>query len=81
MKNSDTSDQEDVQKGKASGKDVVAAAVAKEGITYVYGGGGCKGPSGGGFDCSGLWILLTLYDVARRWLGWMDIGLRMPGQD
>ncbi|KAH7100730.1 hypothetical protein BKA62DRAFT_757759 [Auriculariales sp. MPI-PUGE-AT-0066] len=36
------------------GLKVVNAAKAKEGIPYVFGGGGCKGKSNGGFDCSGL---------------------------
>ncbi|KAL8992148.1 MAG: hypothetical protein Q9169_007331 [Polycauliona sp. 2 TL-2023] len=40
--------------GGGSGGDVVAAAVKEEGLPYVWGGGGCSGPSGGGFDCSGL---------------------------
>lgn len=37
-----------------SGASLVAAAVAEEGLPYVWGGGGCDGPSDGGFDCSGL---------------------------
>ncbi|KAL8778170.1 MAG: hypothetical protein Q9213_007531 [Squamulea squamosa] len=37
-----------------SGAGIVAAAVKEEGIDYVWGGGGCSGPSKGGFDCSGL---------------------------
>ncbi|TGO36438.1 hypothetical protein BHYA_0125g00170 [Botrytis hyacinthi] len=52
VKNRDTSDKEDAETGSASGRDVVQAAVAKEGVTYVFGGGGCKGESNGGFDCS-----------------------------
>ncbi|TGO78578.1 hypothetical protein BELL_0062g00290 [Botrytis elliptica] len=52
VKKSDTSEKEDAEKGSASGKDVVQAAVAKEGVKYVFGGGGCKGESNGGFDCS-----------------------------
>ncbi|KAL8667760.1 MAG: hypothetical protein Q9168_007191 [Polycauliona sp. 1 TL-2023] len=40
--------------GGGNGGDVVAAAVKEEGLPYVWGGGGCGGPSGGGFDCSGL---------------------------
>ena len=38
---------------KRSGPGIVAAAVKKEGLPYVCGGGGCKGPTKGGFDCSG----------------------------
>jgi cell wall-associated NlpC family hydrolase len=33
---------------------VVAAAMSQRGATYVWGGGGYNGPTGGGFDCSGL---------------------------
>ncbi|KAJ5166635.1 uncharacterized protein N7482_005416 [Penicillium canariense] len=37
-----------------SGSSIVAAAEKEKGLPYVWGGGGCDGPSGGGFDCSGL---------------------------
>lgn len=40
--------------GSKTGKAIIAAARKKKGLPYVWGGGGCKGPSGGGFDCSGL---------------------------
>ncbi|WP_103529198.1 bifunctional lytic transglycosylase/C40 family peptidase [Streptomyces sp. SM12] len=33
---------------------VVEAARSQIGLPYVWGGGGSRGPSGGGFDCSGL---------------------------
>ena len=33
---------------------IVQAAVSKLGIPYVWGGGSINGPSGSGFDCSGL---------------------------
>ena len=36
-----------------SGSGIVSAAVKEEGLPYVWGGGGCNGPSSGGFDCSG----------------------------
>nr|CAR47820.1 putative secreted transglycosylase [Rhodococcus sp. PY11] len=41
---------------KASGDNSQAVAAAREylGTPYVWGGGGIGGPSGGGFDCSGL---------------------------
>lgn len=39
---------------KSGGGDgIVSAAVKEEGLPYVWGGGGCSGPSSGGFDCSG----------------------------
>ncbi|EAW13227.1 C40 family peptidase [Aspergillus clavatus NRRL 1] len=47
--------------GSGSGHAIVTAAQSKEGLPYVWGGGGCKGPSGGGFDCSGL----TQYAVCQ----------------
>ncbi|KAL9608087.1 MAG: hypothetical protein Q9167_007061 [Letrouitia subvulpina] len=39
--------------GGGSGADIVSAALKEKGLPYVWGGGGCKGPSKGGFDCSG----------------------------
>ncbi|KAI4270725.1 MAG: hypothetical protein LQ337_006505 [Flavoplaca oasis] len=45
--------------GGGDGADVVAAAVKKEGLPYVWGGGGCSGESGGGFDC------LTQYAICQ----------------
>ena len=40
---------------------VVAEARRALGLPYVWGGGGARGPSGGGFDCSGL----TQFAVAQ----------------
>lgn len=40
--------------GSGSGADIVSAAQDELGLPYVWGGGGCNGPSSGGFDCSGL---------------------------
>jgi cell wall-associated NlpC family hydrolase len=37
-----------------TGEAVVQAAASQEGQPYVYGGGGCGGPTNGGYDCSGL---------------------------
>ena len=36
-----------------TGAGIVSAATKKEGLPYVWAGGGCDGPSKGGFDCSG----------------------------
>ncbi|MBF6175646.1 C40 family peptidase [Nocardia blacklockiae] len=44
-----------------AGGNAVRAASAWLGTPYVWGGGGAGGPSGGGFDCSGL----TQYAVAE----------------
>ncbi|WP_433525833.1 C40 family peptidase [Nocardia pseudovaccinii] len=46
--------------GTAGGK-AVSAASAWLGTPYIWGGGGAGGPTGGGFDCSGL----TQYAVAQ----------------
>ncbi|WP_460696575.1 C40 family peptidase [Nocardia thraciensis] len=46
--------------GTAGGK-AVSAASAHLGAPYIWGGGGAGGPTGGGFDCSGL----TQYAVAQ----------------
>jgi cell wall-associated NlpC family hydrolase len=40
--------------GTGTGKAIVAAAEKEKGLPYKWGGGGCNGPTGGGFDCSGL---------------------------
>lgn len=43
------------------GKKVIAAARTQRGQPYVWGGGNHDGPTGGGFDCSGL----TMYAYAQ----------------
>ena len=43
------------------GAKAVAAARRALGLPYVWGGGGALGPTGGGFDCSGL----TQYAIAK----------------
>ncbi|MFG2894920.1 NlpC/P60 family protein [Streptomyces sp. NPDC048248] len=40
--------------GDGASHPIVQAAVSKLGVPYVWGGGTVNGPSGGGFDCSGL---------------------------
>ncbi|KAL4893614.1 hypothetical protein BDV59DRAFT_201784 [Aspergillus ambiguus] len=47
--------------GNTSGASIVSAAQDELGIPYVWGGGGCDGPSSGGFDCSGL----TQYAICK----------------
>jgi cell wall-associated NlpC family hydrolase len=42
-------------------EEIVAQARRALGLPYVWGGGGAKGPTGGGFDCSGL----TQFAVAQ----------------
>lgn len=38
---------------RSTGSGIVSAAQSQKGIPYVWGGGGCGGPSKGGYDCSG----------------------------
>ncbi|MFJ5680300.1 NlpC/P60 family protein [Streptomyces sp. NPDC093097] len=40
--------------GGGSGNAIMQAALGQLGVPYVWGGGTINGPSGGGFDCSGL---------------------------
>jgi len=53
--------------GSAAQQAVVAAAMAEQGLPYVWGGGQASGPTGGGFDCSGL----TLFAFAK-------VGVTLP---
>ncbi len=46
---------------------VVDAAKTQRGLPYIWGGGGTNGPTGGGFDCSGL----TQYAFAK-------VGVSLP---
>ncbi|KAF2192092.1 hypothetical protein K469DRAFT_653318 [Zopfia rhizophila CBS 207.26] len=39
---------------KTLGEKILAKAQEKEVLPYHWAGGNCKGPTGGGFDCSGL---------------------------
>ncbi|WP_317983958.1 C40 family peptidase [Nocardia colli] len=45
----------------SAGGNAVSIASAQVGLPYIWGGGGVGGPSGGGFDCSGL----TQYAIAQ----------------
>jgi cell wall-associated NlpC family hydrolase len=47
--------------GTAAGVAAARAAEAEMGLPYVWGGGSVNGPTGGGFDCSGL----VLYAIAQ----------------
>lgn len=46
--------------GSALGASIVAAGTSQIGLPYVWGGGDHHGPTGGGFDCSGL-VMYALY--------------------
>lgn len=43
--------------------DLIKAAASQLGKPYVWGGGGFSGPTGGGFDCSGL-VLYAAYEAS-----------------
>ncbi|MFF2554704.1 C40 family peptidase [Nocardia sp. NPDC058058] len=70
-----------------AGSNAVRAASDWLGTRYVWGGGGAGGPSGGGFDCSGL----TQYAIAQASQGQVILprttyeqihsGVRIPVQD
>lgn len=72
---------------KSAGGRAVQIANSSVGTPYAWGGGGAQGPSGGGFDCSGL----TQYAVAqashggvilpRTTYGQIHSGYRVPVQD
>jgi cell wall-associated NlpC family hydrolase len=49
--------------GSTLGKRIVAAAASQLGEPYVWGGGNYFGPTGGGFDCSGL-VMYALYQAS-----------------
>jgi len=49
--------------GSAFGAGMVAAAEPELGLPYVWGGGNPAGPTGGGFDCSGL-VLYAAYTAS-----------------
>ena len=42
---------------------LIAAAASQIGLPYVWGGGNFEGPTGGGFDCSGL-VLYAAYQAS-----------------
>ncbi len=45
----------------------IRAAATQLGKPYVWGGGDFNGPTGGGFDCSGL-VLYAAYQASGGWL-------------
>ncbi len=49
--------------GTAAGVAAARAAEAEIGLPYVWGGGSINGPTGGGFDCSGL-VLYAIYQAS-----------------
>ena len=70
--------------GSAAAQTVVAAAMTQRGLPYVWGGGDANGPTGGGFDCSGLTLYafkkvgITLPRVAQDQYT-ATAGARLPG--
>ncbi|MEU2717795.1 NlpC/P60 family protein [Streptomyces sp. NPDC007205] len=49
--------------GSAFGQSVIAAAQKQLDLPYIWGGGDVNGPTGGGFDCSGL-VLYAVYQAS-----------------
>lgn len=82
-----TSKCDDSGSGSSSGdgSSIVDAAEEEKGLPYVWGGGGCDGPSGGGFDCSGLTqyavcqaLNVEIPRTAQTQYDATDIGERIP---
>ncbi|MBX9641703.1 MAG: C40 family peptidase, partial [Mycobacteriaceae bacterium] len=60
----------------------VHAAQSQIGLPYVWGGGGPNGPTGGGFDCSGL-TSYAIYQASgkvlpRQTYGQVNAGIPVP---
>ncbi|NTY62099.1 C40 family peptidase [Mycolicibacterium sphagni] len=65
-----------------AGVRAVQAAQSQIGLPYVWGGGGPNGPSGGGFDCSGL-TSYAIYQASgktlpRQTYGQVNAGVPVP---
>ncbi|QFS94573.1 Peptidoglycan endopeptidase RipA precursor (plasmid) [Mycobacterium sp. THAF192] len=58
----------DVGPGSAHGRKIAELALSKRGTPYVWGGGNANGPTGGGFDCSGL----------TQWATYQATGILLP---
>ncbi|MFV8227422.1 C40 family peptidase [Mycolicibacterium fortuitum] len=56
-------DSDPVKPGTPAGVAAVKFAEAQIGLPYVWGGGTLNGPSGGGFDCSGL-VLYAIFQAS-----------------
>ncbi|KAL2369517.1 hypothetical protein RJ035_004228 [Blastomyces gilchristii] len=50
---------------KTVGQKILAVAMKEKGTRYVWGGGSCKGPTKGGYDCSGL-VAYAVCKVTKR---------------
>lgn len=65
-----------------AGVRAVQAAQSQIGLPYIWGGGGPNGPSGGGFDCSGL-TSYAIYQASgktlpRQTYGQVNAGMPVP---
>lgn len=81
----DSSSGSDGGSSSGSGSAIVDAAEEEKGLPYVWGGGGCDGPSGGGFDCSGLTqyavcqaLNVEIPRTAQTQYDATDLGTRIP---
>lgn len=54
--------------GSEHGREIAELALSKRGTPYVWGGGNANGPTGGGFDCSGL----------TQWATYQSTGIMLP---
>ncbi|MER6733787.1 bifunctional lytic transglycosylase/C40 family peptidase [Streptomyces puniciscabiei] len=65
--------------GSSAGAKIVDVARRQVGTPYVWGGGGISGPTGGGFDCSGL-TQYSVYVATGKVIPRTSQSQRMAGQ-
>lgn len=71
--------------GSEAGRRMAEKALSARGTPYVWGGGNANGPSGGGFDCSGLVVWATAqtsgHVLPRQTYDLVNLGTRINPAD